>query len=254
MRRVLTAMFLLALVVPAGATDPSSGKVSKASPKVAWTGAVTGFAAWQLYNQGQGMCADPSCDTFTLEVADGPANLALRVKSGDSNIFLEVVKPDGSKELFGGTTMDVKATLKNAANGTYTLNIAQNEQTQGAHEGTAELLFPTAPAPAPAAAPAPPVAAPAPAKLTVKGGRVSARRARKVVATVSTTAPVTGVKALLVRGRRTVATGTLARLEGSGRITLKVKGRLRPGTHVLKVSATDAAGRAVSASAKLRVA
>ena len=250
MRRLLTALFALALVVPAGATDPSSGKVSRSSPKVTWTGAVTGFAAWQLYNQGMGMCEDPSCDTFTLEVADGPANLALRVKSADSNIFLEVVRPDGKTELFGGASMDVKATIKNAPNGTYTLNIAQNEQTQGAHEGTAELLLPSA---APPPAPAPTVTAPAPAQLTVKGGKVSARRARKVAATVSTSAPVTALKAVLKRGSKTVATGSLARLEGTGKVTLKVKGRLKPGTHVLKVTATDSAGRAVAASTKLRV-
>ena len=252
MRRILTALVLLALVAPASATDPSSGKVSKASPKVTWTGAVTGFLAWQLYNQGQGMCNDPSCDTFTLEVADGPANLVLRVKSGDSNIYLEVVRPDGKSELFGGASQDVKATIKNAPNGTYTLNIAQNEQTQGAHEGTAELVFP-APAATPAASPAPPAAAPAPVQMTVKGGRVSARRARKVVASVTTTGPVTGLKAVLRRRSRTVATGTLARLEGTGKITLKVRGRLKPGTHVLRLSATDSAGRAVSATAKLRV-
>lgn len=252
MRRLLSVLLLAFFAVPAQATDPSSGKVSKASPKVTWTGSATGFAAWQLYNQQNGTCSDPSCDTFTLEVADGPANLALRVKSADSNMYLEVVKPDGSKELFGGASMDVKATIKNAPNGVYTLNIAHNEQTQGAHEGTAELVLPAAaPPPAPSAAP---LSAPQPPIVKVRVGKVSARRAKKVTANLTTTSPVTSLKAVLLRGTKKVATGSLARLESSGRIVLKVKGRLKPGSHVLRVTGTDTAGREVSAAAKVRVA
>lgn len=256
MRRALLALLLLtALVVPATAATPSSGKVSKASPKVTWNGSVTGFASWQAYNQGQGTCNNPSCDTFTLEVADGPAPLTLHVKSGDSTIYLEVVKPDGSKELFGGTSMDVKATIKNAPNGTYTLNIAQNEQTQGAHEGTAELVFPSAaPGPSATAAPVPTVAQPAPPTVTLKVGKISARKARKVLAKVTTSAPITAVKGVLMRGKKVVATGSLSKVDASASLSLKVKGKLKAGTHFLKLTATDTAGRPVSSSAKVRVA
>ena len=154
MRRLLALLTLLALAAtPAIASDPESGDVSKASPKVTWEGAVTSFQSWQLYNQGQGQCLSPSCDTFTLEVADGPAPLKITVESGDSTIIVEVVKPDGSKEQFGGE-QKATGTIKNAANGTYTINVAQNESTTATHKGTALLVFPPPPSSSPAPAPA----------------------------------------------------------------------------------------------------
>lgn len=259
MRRVLISLLLLAaLAVPATATTPSSGKVSKDTPKVTWTGQVTGFASWQGYNQGQSACNNPSCDTFALEVADGPANLTLRVKSDDSTIFLEVIKPDGSSELFGGASQDVKATLKNAANGAYTLNIAQNESTQGGHEGTAELALASA-APGPSGAPSPaptPTPAPDQAKpsVSIKVGKVSARKARKISVRLATSSPLKAVQLSLLRGRKTVARAALSELAGSKSLTLRVKGRLKKGTHKLRLLARDSAGRRVTKTVKVRVA
>src|SRR5688572_22546343 len=75
------AVSLVIFVPVALAADPSSGKVSRSAPKTAWKGQITGFAAWQTYNQGAGQCVSPSCETFTLEVADGGGDLNIAVTS-----------------------------------------------------------------------------------------------------------------------------------------------------------------------------
>lgn len=254
MRRFSSLLALLLLsATPAVAADPESGKVSKATPVATWNGAVTAFASWQLYNQGQNECLPPSCDTFTLEVADGPAPLKLTVESADSNLFVEVVKPDGSSEVFGGATQKATTTLKNAANGTYTINVAQNEQTQGAHKGTAELVFPkpAAPAaPAPVVTPATPAAPAAPVKLSLKAARP---KGRSLPVTIKASAPVSRVAATLLRGRKTVARGSLARVDGSAVLRLKLEGKLKRGRHTLRVTALDGSGRRVAKTLRVKI-
>lgn len=257
MRRLSALLALLLLATtPALAADPESGKVSRANPKVTWTGSVTSFQSWQLYNQGQYECLPPSCDTFTLEVTDGPAPLRITVESGDSTMFVEVVKPDGESELFSGEAK-AAGTIKNAANGTYTINVAQNEQTQATHTGTAELQFPAAPAPAVAATPAPgsgsggPAGAPAaPVKLSLKAARPKKRR---LPVTIKASAPVTRIVATLRRGRKVVAKGSLARLNGRAVLRLKLKGRPKRGRHTLRVTAVDASGRTVAKSISVKI-
>ena len=256
MRRLLVLLSLLAVAaVPAVASEPESGKVSRSAPKVTWEGAVTSFQSWQLYNQGQNQCVPPSCDTFTLEVADGPAPLKITVESGDSTMFVEVVKPDGESELFSGETK-ATGTIKNAANGTYTINVAQNEQTQATHKGTAELVFPAA-APAPGTGPSTPVApqtapapAPAPATLSLKAGKL---RGKLLPVTVSASAPVNRVAAVLSRGKKVVAKGALTRVEGSATMKLKLKGKPRRGRYTLKVTGTDEQGRSVAKTLSVKI-
>lgn len=254
--KLLAAASLLAaaLAVPALASEPESGKVSKSSPKVTWKGEIASFQSWQLYNQGQGRCLEPSCDTFSLEVADGPAPLKITVTSSDSTIIVEVVKPDGSKEQFGAE-QKAQATIKNAPNGTYTINVAQNEQTTATHEGTAELLFPTAPAPAaPAATPAAgSPTAPVPT-LSLAVGKVFAKRLKKgIPVRVKASAPVSRVAATLARGRKVVARGSVARIDSAGVVKLKVSGRPKPGTYTLTVTAVDGQGRAVRKTARVKI-
>jgi hypothetical protein len=254
MRRfsALLALLLLA-TTPAVASDPSSGKVSRATPTTKWTGAVTSFQSWQLYNQGNGQCLAPSCDTFELEVADGPAPLRLTVESSDSTMFIEVVKPDGTKEEFGGEAKATK-TIKAAANGTYTINVAQNEQTQATHKGTAELLFPAAEAPAPAATPAPAAAAPAPATTpTTLSLKAAKPKGKSLPVTIGASAPVTRVAATLKRGKKVVAKGKLARVDGSSVLKLKLKGKPKRGKYTLKVTAVDGSGKTVSKSISVKI-
>jgi opacity protein-like surface antigen len=260
MRRLLALLTLLVLAAsPAIAADPESGKVSRATPTVTWNGAVTSFQSWQTYNQGNGQCIKPSCDTFTLEVADGPAPLKITVESGDSTMFVEVVKPDGSKETFGGEAK-ATGTVKNAANGTYTINVAQNEQTQATHKGTAQLVFPAtsppAPAPAPGApAPAPsPGAAPAPAPAaTTLSLKAAKPKKGRLPVTIGASAPVTKVAATLKRGKKVVAKGSLARVEGSAAMKLKIKGKPKRGKHTLTVTALDGSGKPVSKTISVKI-
>ena len=238
---------LLALAATATASDPESGKVSRSAPKTSWTGQVSSFQSWQLYNQGQYQCMPPSCDTFELEVADSPSVLTIVISSADSASYVEVVKPDGTSQLFGSAET-VKAVIKSPANGTYTINTAQNEQTQATHQGSAELTFPAAPAPAPAA-PAP-TAAPAPASQPATALRVLAKKVRTgrsmKVAVDTLNGGVTGLKAVLLKGSRKLATGSLARLEGRGTLKLKARKAPKPGRYNLKLTATDTQGRAVA--------
>jgi hypothetical protein len=254
MRRLLALLTLLVLAAtPALASDPSSGEVSKATPKVTWNGAITSFQSWQTYNAGQGQCIPPSCDTFTLEVKDAAPLLTIVVESADSGIFVEVVKPDGSAEQFGGADLKVTAKLKNPATGAYTINVAQNEQTQATHKGTAELVFPAAAPPA-VAAPAPaPAAAPTPAAPVTLALKAAKPKGRSLPVTVKASAPVTAVKATLLRGKTVVAKGSLARVDGTGVLKLKLKGKPKRGKYTLKVTAVDGGGKTVAKSISFKI-
>ena len=248
-------MLLLALAAtPAVAADPSSGEVSKASPKVTWEGAITSFQSWQTYNQQQGQCIQPSCDTFTLEVKDAAPQLNIVVESGDSGIFVEVVKPDGSKEQFGGPDLKVTAKLKNPPTGSYTINVAQNEQTQATHKGSAELIFPAAAAPAPTTPPSgttPPAASDTPpVTLSLKAGK---RKGKTLPVTIKPSATVTNLKAMLLRGKTVVAKGSLVKVSGSAVLKLKLKGKPKRGKHTLKVTAMDEQGRSVSKTLTVKI-
>ena len=255
MRRLLAVLTLLAVcAMPAVAAEPESGKVSRATPKVTWEGAITSFQSWQTYNQGQGQCLKPSCDTFTLEVADGPAPLKITVESGDSTMFVEVVKPDGEKELYSGETK-ATGTIKNAANGTYTINVAQNEQTTAVHKGTAELIFPSPAAPAaptpPPASPTPPAPSDAPpATLSVKAGKL---KGKSLPVAIKASAPVSNVSAKLLRGRKVVGKGSLSVVKGSAVLKLKLKAKPRRGRYTLKVTARDEQGRPVSKTGTVKI-
>ena len=255
MRRLLALLTLLAVcVTPAVASEPSSGEVSKATPKVTWEGAVTSFQSWQTYNAGNGQCVPPSCDTFTLEVKDAAPLLNVTVESGDSTMFVEVVKPDGSKELFSGETKAV-GKIKNPAPGSYTINVAQNEQTQAVHKGTAELVFPATAPPAtttpPPSGTTPPATTDAPpATLSLKAGK---RKGKALAVTIKASAPVSNVSAKLLRGKRVVGTGSLSVIKDSAVLKLKLKGKPKRGKHTLKVTATDEQGRSVAKTLTVKI-
>jgi hypothetical protein len=255
MRRLFALLALIAVAAtPALASDPSSGKVSKASPKVTWSGTVTSFQSWQLYNQGNGQCIKPSCDTFTLEVADGPAPLKLTVESTDSTMIVEVVAPDGTKTQFGGEGKTT-STIKNAANGTYTINVAQNESTTGTHKGTAELVFPapqSGPLPAPSATPAPETRGPLPdaPTLSLKPARL---KKNKLPVKVTASAPVSSVQAVVLRGKKVVARASATRIERTAVLTFKFKGKPKRGRYTLRVQGVDEYGRTVAKTASVKI-
>ena len=266
-RRLLmlpVAVLAAALPTLAVAADPGTGTISTASPRVEWKGSTTGgFATTfsQIFVNVAGEqepCQAPSCDEFALELADA-GDLTVAITADGSTIsYVQVVKPDGSAVFADGIDPEGKEDntttlkIKKAPKGAYKVQTAQNSPLDDGYSAFAQLgTAAPAPAPAaPAATPAPaPTSAPAPARptasLTVKAGRLSARtiaKRRRLSLGLSTTSPVTDVKASLARGSKVVATGALARLDSTGRITLKLKGRsFKAGTYSLVVAARDGA-------------
>jgi secreted trypsin-like serine protease len=94
------------------------------------------------------------------------------------------------------------------------------------------------------------------ARLTLPARIPIARRGRRVVVTVGTTAPLRSLVVTLKRARRTLASGRRATLRSRrGRVTLRARTRrvLRPGRATLRLTATDATGRRVTAARTVRL-
>ena len=281
--RLLAAATALAAapVSSALAADPSSGKVGAASPSVSWTGELTApYAVWlQWYNDGgTAECSAPACDSFALEVADGPANLTITLDAksttnpADAGAFesIRVVKPDGTTAYVNNTEPDkpTKLLVKAAKSGAYAIDVSTGAKTDAAYEAKAELAVapaaPAVPAPGPAPAPAPapspgPAPAPAPAEdfeLTVTAPKVSARKARKgarVKAGVSVSREVASVEGVLRKGSKVVGRGRLGRLAGSGTLSVKLAKALKAGRYSLTVAARDARGVVVTRTVAVTV-
>jgi hypothetical protein len=273
MSRLLAALVLL--ILPGSialASEPSSGEVSTSSPMIAWTGSTTNsYPNYVAMNQDPDgtPCQAPMCDTFTLKVAGGGVDLLIRAhmendgSTGPANTGVRITKPDGSKMWQtgpSGATAELKVTIKKAPAGDYVIDVLNNFVGQPQNFlASAELAVPPAPAPAaPATAPPAPGGEPAPGaapaqetKLTVRP--LKARTGKKVKTTVTSSAPVSAVAARLARGGKVVATGKLASLNGTARLTLKAKKSLKPGKYLLTVTAKDAGGKPVTGQAKVTV-
>jgi hypothetical protein len=61
------------------------------------------------------------------------------------------------------------------------------------------------------------------------------------------------VKATLLRGKKTVAKGSLVKLNDSAVMKLKFKGKPKRGKHTLKVSAMDEQGRSVAKTLSVKI-
>jgi hypothetical protein len=192
---ILAAMTAAAVPATAGAAEPEAASVSAASPKVQWSGKVQNGILFHntFYYEGTTAavpgalpCQAPGCDTFTLENADGTADLNLELSSEQSpDISLRVQDPSGTWTYYNGwndTSPVTKVRLKKAAKGTYVINVVIRRlgttnpsavDDTSDYKGVASLaVAPQAAAPAPApqpqTAPAPqagtqPAPAPAPA-------------------------------------------------------------------------------------------
>jgi hypothetical protein len=255
-RLIVPALPLLAalLLVPAIAlaSEPGSGEISKASPRVIWTGSTENswFNYTLLNTDNSGDCAAPLCDRFTLKVADGGVDLAVKVRMDELSAQgangqggIRITLPDGSTTWTTGESgpeKDLKAIVKKAAAGEYLVDFTNTfvggEQTYAA---SAELLVP----PAPAASTA--------TTLTLKP--FTAKAGRRLMAKVSSNGAVTGLTAVLAKGGKKLATAHLARLEGAGKLTLKPKKKLRPGRYLLTVSGRDAGGGALTAQTAVTI-
>ena len=281
LRKLLTLAVLALVALTAAiatAATPSSGKISKDAPSVEWEGTLAESAvAFNAFNNDDtAPCAPPACDTFALEVADGPANVELTINlqrtgdTGDADGGFRVTDPDGKITWVSGPSgpdKAFKAVLKNAKSGAYTVDVVDSfVGTPGTYKAKATLLVPGASstAPPPANNPVNPQQ-PGPAQpaeplptLTVKAGKASARKlakARKLVVRVSTSAPLTKLAAVMRKGKKSVAKGKLGSLSSSGKLTIKLpKKKLKPGSYSITVQGLDSQGRTVSGLTKVKVA
>lgn len=283
-----TAALLAFAVAVSTAATPSSGKVDKSNPSVTWEGTLAeSFSMYNIFNNNPNApCIPVACDTFALEVADGPANLELVVNlgrtgsSGDASAGIRITRPDGSREFVGGPSgpeKGFKHVIKNAPNGKYVLDVVDTfAGTPGTYKARATLLIPGAattgdsgPATTPSnppptgdqggqePGPASPVE-PSP-KLTIKAPKkASAKklsRSRKLPVALETTGPLTKLTAVLRKGKANVAKGKLAKLDRRGKLTLKfAKKKLKKGSYKLTVQGLDSQNRTVTETATVKVA
>ena len=265
------AAVALGAAIPALASEPESGTVSNSSPKVEWTGTSNAYGVYPLQGLASGQggqggpCQQPACDTFTLEVAD-QANLTLTADNnsadgpGSDSVQMDVVKPDG-ETIYTQSEADkpVLVKLKNAAKGSYTINVWVNQRagTDGSFKASA-VLGSAAPAPAPAP-PAPggqpqpqPQPGPEPAAtLSLKTKKASAKKVKKALKlSIGSTKPVTDVRASLKKGAKVLGTAKLASMGTSATLKLKLKKALKKGAYTVEIAANDG-GRTVGLKAKL---
>ena len=146
--------------------------------------------------------------------------------------------------------------LDQAGTGTYTLTVAANalpgDGVPGLGDTTdqdyALVIANARVLPEPVAAPA--LAAPLPS-LQIRTRRAKLRR--RVGVALRTNVPLRGLSAVLSRKRRGVARAKLTRLTRSGRLTLRLPKRTKPGTYILTVKARTLDGRAVATQRTLRL-
>lgn len=255
----------LAGVTIAQAADPANGTVSKATPKITWTGETIGsyLVLNPMANAPEDTpCEAPACDTFALTVADGPVDLELSNEVDDDAATggIRVEQPDGTivyADGDSGTGKPFKLKIKGAKNGAYSVGMINNFiDGPKAYKGGASALFPgAAPAPAtpaPGATPAP-SSGPAPAQsftVTAKAPKKIKAKAKKLAVTVSVSTPVKSAVLTLAKGKKTVATAKSGAFSGTKKFSLKLK-KLKKGSYTLSVQATSNEGVTVVKTLKV---
>ena len=264
-RGAVIGLAALAVAVPALAAEPESGEVSAASPAVQWKGKAAGYTFGTVgsLNGAFPGCDAPYCDEFTLGVKDkADLVVAAATDNGDAFTSLEIEEPDGTIHYNGGSggTTKTAIKLKQAKPGTYLVRTMTNNPPARGDEysASATLAVPRPPASPPPSSPAPPPvqAAPpavAPPTITVRPGRLSARKARgRLKVGLSSDGRLTGLVATLKKGSKMVGSGRLATLDGPGRIVLKVK-KLRKGSYTFRVAGKSGAGNVVATQVQLKI-
>jgi hypothetical protein len=99
-------------------------------------------------------------------------------------------------------------------------------------------------------------AAPAPLKLEVTVPALKAKKvskARGFAVKLKSPVALTGLKATLKKGTKTVGTGSLASLSGSGSMKIKVAKAIKKGTYALTFAGKGAGGQTATAAVAVRV-
>jgi hypothetical protein len=270
---------VVAAAPPARAADPAGGTVSPASPVIKWSGVANGFGENTVNSNSTGaggpfVCQAPFCDTFTLDfqATDTLTVVAKALQSGTAFTEVMITAPDGTGYYNYGTQESAETTMAVAATpGTYVIGVScgvcvygaiPGEYNASARVGKAPVKGQPSPTPSPEPAPQPsepPAAAappepPAPAvepTLTILTTKVSARRRLRVA--VRAGGPLARLDAILFKGRRIVGKSKLARLDGNGRVTFKLRRAPRLGRYTVRVTGRSARGTLVSAQAPLRI-
>jgi hypothetical protein len=259
---VVIAAGLAAASIALAAT-PSSGTISPSTPQVKWSGTLTSSGIfYELWGVDPTLsCAPPTCDPFTLKVAEGVHNISIKLNiqsenatGGDPGAGIRIKKPDGSYQYTVGnagvkTTMTVK--LKEPKPGDYEINTVASHICCGDDPYTQRAEIPelvsvedggtlrVAP------------------QLTIKASGTSARKlakSRKYRVTVTTSAPLTNVSAKLLKGKKTMASAKLAQLETTAQLVLKLAKKAKPksGSYTVVVSGEGAGGTQTTAAVKIK--
>lgn len=276
---LLCCSSLLAASIPAIAATPEEGTISSAAPRVEWKGETVGGALTTLSaipNGGTIACEAPSCDSFALKLAEA-GDLTVTASSDNDRKFvlLEIEQPDGTVIYNGGAETDSSSTtkIKKAPAGDYTVRVANNAYdaqpytafaqlgtgAPPASGGTPNSTSPPAPAPTPEPTGGEGGSKPAPASpaavLTLNTKKLSARKVKKAPKlSVSTSSPVTEFTAQLKKGKKTLGTAKLAKLEKSATVKVKLKKGLKKGSYTVVLRGKDSQGRIVGSTTKLKVA
>ena len=91
--------------------------------------------------------------------------------------------------------------------------------------------------------------------LVGKPGKAKAAgKKRKLALKLKSSGPVTGVVAKLVKGTKLIGTGKLAKIDGTSKLTIKLKSKkLKKGKYKLNVSGKDSSGRTAGATLPLKL-
>jgi hypothetical protein len=271
----------IALIAVATAAEPAEGTISKATPKVEWTGdLISSGVTAEAWNNGQTdtPCESPTCDPFTLTVNDGGAGVNLVIKTrvqtaaaqgNNGTATLRVTDPAGTVTVYTGESgpeTDLKTTIKNAASGAYQIDTTASFIccTPTSHVSTAELTGAGFAPVAPTTTVAPPAVTPGPSAapettLSIKAPSVSAKKAKKAkkfTASLTASAPLTGVNLVLVDRKKKIGSAKVARVEGTQSVVIKLtkKAKLKKGgRYQLSAGGKDAQGRTVVATVAVKV-
>ena len=257
----------------ADAAEPSSGSISNAKPKVEWGGTLANSGitnnAWS--NDPEFPCNPPACDTFALKVENaGNVTVTLNMLStnadgSDPGCGIRIIDASGAAKWYDGSCSEktaMKVVLKNAPAGDYTIDVASSHICCGTEDYLASAFLPSTapvggtPPPVATVAPAPTPAPASETKITAKAPTLSARKLRKskkFVATLTSNGLITNVNAVLVNKKKKFGSGKLGSLNGTAKMTVKVKRRLKPGTYELGVGGKDTQGRNVVTTIKVKV-
>lgn len=204
---------------------------------------------------------DPTIDGFT-GVADVKGSM---VQGPDGVITLEIPKAAGAKAGARITEAFVRVN-ETAETGAPANQVAYGPAADRAPDsGSAkEYVVATcpggsaapAPGPAPAPAPAPGPSEPAELGIKVPAGAGSARKAsrrRRLVFKLTGSKPVTNLKAELLKGNKVLGAGTLAKLDGTAKVTVRVKRKLAKGGYGLRLTGTLEDGRTAQSIARVKL-